>query len=78
MTINPQINGASNSRKTISINMDNRAVAHSERTSWDGTSGSVGKANGGPTVQPRYPHIKDLQARAEAITREMVAFTPVS
>lgn len=33
--------------------------------------------NGGPPFKPRYPHIKDLHARADAAVKEMPALLPV-
>ena len=38
----------------------------SNRASWSGSQGSIGSNDGDVGPSPRYPHIKDLQARARA------------
>lgn len=77
MTVNPQDNGATNPQKNHSINLDKSTTVYSNRQSWPDGQGPIGNVNGVPKMVPHYPHIKDLQAKANATVRELPAFTPV-
>lgn len=71
MTVTTQTIGATNSQKNGFVNV------HPDRLSWPGGQGSIGNVNGIRKMEPRYPHIKDLQAKANAVIRELPIFIPV-
>lgn len=57
----PQINGYARSSGSDTMN--------SNRVSWTGSQGSTGgSSDGDRPIRPRYPHIKDLLAKAQAET----------
>lgn len=64
----PQVNGYARSSGSDTI--------HSSRASWVGSQGSTGSSDGDRSTRPRYPHIKDLLAKAQAETNVTI-YMPV-
>lgn len=56
----PQANGYARSNSSD--------VNNSSRASWAGSQGSTGSSDGDRPTRPRYPHIKDLLAKAQTGT----------
>lgn len=73
MTLNAPPNGGIDPQTARSKNVDNHRSTYSNvQQNWskhDGDRETLRK--------PRYPHIKDLQARADAVIRELSAVMPV-
>ena len=66
---NPQIDGA--------INVRDRFSTFSNVRDGNPDISYTNGGHGGALLQPRYPHIKDLQAKADAAIRELSAVMPV-
>lgn len=77
MTVPPPRNGAVNVEKNGSGYLVVRSAPHSDVARWSSSNDSAGGRSGEPPVTPHFPHIKDLQAQADAVTKELSAFTPV-
>lgn len=67
--VNPQTNGLTNG--------DGRHSAYFNVQNLSAGGANINDGNGEPLLKPRYPHIKDLQATANAAIGELSAFTPV-
>ena len=73
MTLNASPDGAIDPRTVRSKNIDDHHSTYSNvQQNW-----STDDRDRGPLHKPRYPHIKDLQAKANAAIRELSAFMPV-
>ena len=77
MTVNPQRNGAIDPQRIGFANLDKHTTVNLEGLSLPDGQGSNANGNEVPKTVPRYPHIKDLQAKANATVRELSAFIPV-
>ena len=54
-----------------------QSSVYSDNSSWGGSQGSSDMHNGDLRPQPRYPHVKDLQAKADAAQEFTNIHTPV-
>lgn len=77
MTLNAPPNRGIDPQTDRSKNIDNHHSAYSNIQNWSPSDANTDDRDGGPLPKPRYPHIKDLQARADAAIRELSAFMPV-
>ena len=77
MTVHLQTNGAADPQKNGSVSLSKYLPAYSDKISGPGGYGIISNANGVPTMEPRYPHIKDLQAKADQVIKELSVFIPV-
>ena len=67
--VDPQTNGLTNG--------DGRHLAYSNVQNLPPGGANIGDGNGEHSLKPRFPHIKDLQATANAVIGELSGFTPV-
>ena len=78
MKVNGLSGGHVNSRLDSSVALSEHIAPYSNMNNRLDGQGIVGTANGQLPTHPRYPHIKDLQARAEAATPKSLSLTPVN
>lgn len=57
--------------------MNGHAAAHTKMNGSPGSHRTTSIVGGELSMQPRYPHIKDLLAKSNTITRELEASIPV-
>lgn len=77
MTLEPPPNGGINPRISGSPNIDDHRSSYSNVQDWPPRHADAYDRDGGPLPKPRYPHIKDLQARADTTIKELSAYIPV-
>lgn len=75
MTLHSPPTGGVNRRG--STNFDGHHVEYYNTQNWSTNQANTHNSNGGLPPKPRYPHIKDLQARADTAIRELSGFMPV-
>lgn len=56
---------------------DRQSSVYSSNSSWPESQGDVDVGNGDIRPKPRYPHVKDLQAKADATHGFVGIHTPV-
>lgn len=78
MKVNCLSGGHVHSHLDSSVALNGHIATGSNMNSGLGGQGTVRTTNGILPMEPRYPHIKDLQARAKAETSESLLLTPVS
>lgn len=61
-----------------SVALKGHTATYSNMSSRLGGQGTVGTINGKLPMEPRFPHIKELQARAEEETPNSLLLTPVN
>lgn len=78
MKVNRLSGGHVFSHLDSSVALNGHIATYSNMNSRLSGQGTVGTTNGKLPMEPRYPHIKDLQARAEEATPSSLLLTPVS
>lgn len=78
MKVNRLSGGHVNSRLDSSVALTGHIAPYSNMNNRLDGQGIFDTANGQLPMDPRYPHIKELQARAEAATPKSLSLTPVN